>query len=31
VTSGEVLQGPAKDPLTLHAARVEGGAVLVDL
>jgi nitrite reductase/ring-hydroxylating ferredoxin subunit len=31
VTSGQVLQGPSKAPLTMHDAKVEGAAVLVDV
>jgi nitrite reductase/ring-hydroxylating ferredoxin subunit len=30
VTSGDVLHGPATDPLTMHTARIERGAVLVE-
>ena len=29
VTTGEVLQGPATDPLTVYSVRIEGGDVLV--
>ena len=30
LTSGAVLQGPATQPLAMHAARVEGGSILVE-